>query len=64
MRQTRWMPPKSMRTNMPAQQMHTVDRMTAGSATFLYSAMWKMLAEDATMRPPAERPTNSMNIVM
>ena len=35
MRHTRWMPPRSMSTNMPAQQMHTVDRMTAGSATFL-----------------------------
>ena len=35
MRHTRCRPPRSMSTNMPAQQMHTVDRMTAGSATFL-----------------------------
>ncbi len=64
MRHTRWMPPRSMSTNMPAQQMHTVDRMTAGSATFLYSATWNTLADEATMRPPADRPTKNMKHVM
>ena len=49
---------------MPAQQMHTVDRMTAGSATFLYSATWNTLADEATMRPPADRPTKNMKHVM
>ena len=63
-RHTRWMPPRSMSTNMPAQQMHTVDRMTAGSATFLYCATWNTLADEATMSPPAESPTKNMNIVM
>ena len=64
MRHTRPMPPRSMSTNMPAQQMHTVDRMTAGSATFLYSTTWNTLADEATMRPPADRPTKNMKHVM
>ena len=64
MRHTRAMPPRSMSTNIPAQQMHTVEQMTAGSATFLYSATWKTLAEEATMRPPADRPTKNMKHVM
>ena len=53
-----------MSTNMPARQMHTVERMTAGSATFLYSFTWKTDAEEATMRPPAESPTKNMKQVM
>ena len=64
MRHTRPMPPRSISTNMPAQQMHTVDRTTAGSATFLYSATWNTLADEATMRPPADRPTKNMKHVM
>ena len=63
-RQMRWMPPRSMRTNMPAKQMHTVDRMIAGMATALKRLMWKTLAEEATIRPPAESPTKNMNMVM
>ena len=61
---TRWTPPKSMRMNMPAQQMHTVESTTAGRATFLYCATWNTLADEATMRPPAERPTKNMNMAM
>ncbi len=53
-----------MSTNMPARQMHTVDRITAGMATCLNALMWKTLAEEATMRPPADRPTKNMNMVM
>ena len=49
---------------MPARQMHTVDRMIAGMATALKRLMWKTLAEDATIRPPAESPTKNMNMVM
>ena len=64
MRHTRWMPPISMSTNMPAQQMHTVEQMMAGSATFLYSAIWNTLAELATIKPPAERPTKNMKHAM
>ena len=61
---TRTMPPRSMRTNAPARQMHTVDTMTAGRATFLYSVTWKMEADDATIRPPADRPTRNMKQAM
>ena len=49
---------------MPARQMHTVEQITAGSATFLYSAIWNTLAELATIRPPADRPTKSMKQVI
>ncbi len=62
--QMRWMPPRSMSTNMPAQQMHTVDRMMAGTATFLNCAMWNTDAEEATISPPADRPTKNMKQVM
>ena len=58
------MPPKSISTNIPAQQMHTVDRMMAGIATFLYFSMWNTDAELATIRPPADRPTKNMNMAM
>ena len=44
--------------------MHTVDRMTAGIATFLYSATWNTLADEATIRPPADKPTKNMNMVI
>ena len=64
MRHTRWMPPKSMSTNMPAAQMHTVERMMAGSATALNFVIWNTLAEEATIRPPAESPTKNMKLVM
>ena len=63
-RQMRWMPPRSMRTNIPARQMHTVDRMIAGIATALKRLMRNTLAEEATIRPPAESPTKNMNMVM
>ena len=63
MRQMRWMPPRSTSTQMPAQQMHTSDRITAGSATTLYFLIPKMEAEEATIRPPADRPTKNMKHV-
>ena len=63
MRQMRWMPPRSTSTQMPAQQMHTSDKMTAGSATALYFLMPKIEADEATMRPPADRPTKNMKQV-
>ena len=63
-RQMRWMPPRSIRMNMPARQMHTVDRMIAGMATALKRLMRKTLAEEATIRPPAESPTKNINMVM
>ena len=40
------------------------DTADAGSATFLYCATWNTLADEATMRPPAERPTKNMNMAM
>ena len=43
--------------------MHTSDKMTAGSATALYFLMPKMEAEEATIRPPADRPTKNMKHV-
>lgn len=49
---------------MPAMQMHTVEQMTAGLATLLNFSMPNTWAEEATIRPPAERPTNSMNMQM
>ena len=63
-RQTRWMPPRSIRMNMPAQQMHTIEQMTAGIEIFLKASMLNTCAELATIRPPADRPTNSMNRIM
>ena len=49
---------------MPAQQMHTVEQMTAGIATFLKLSMPNTCAELATIRPPAESPTKNMNMAM
>ena len=63
-RHTRWMPPRSMSMSMPATQMHTMEQMTAGFATALNFSMPKTCAELATIRPPAESPTNSMNMQM
>ena len=53
-----------MSTNMPAQQIHTVDKIMAGTATFLNCAMWNTLADEATIKPPAESPTKNMKHVM
>ena len=38
--------------------------MMAGSATALNFVIWNTLAEEATIRPPAESPTKNMNMVM
>ena len=64
MRQTRATPPRSMSTNAPAQQMHTMDVMTAGTDTRLNDSMPNTCAELATIRPPADRPTKNMNAMM
>ena len=45
-------------------QMQMSDTRMAGSATFLYSATWKMDADDATIRPPADSPTKNMKQAM
>lgn len=55
---------KSTMTNAAATQMHTVDMMTAGSATFLKRSMPNTWAELATIRPPADRPTKVMKATM
>ena len=57
-------PPRSRMTSRPAQQMHTVDMHTAGSATFLNSVTWKIDADEATIKPPADKPTKNMNAAM
>ena len=62
--QMRWIPPRSIRMNAPAQQMHTVEVMTAGMATRLNDSIWNTCAELATIRPPADRPTKNMKHVM
>ena len=64
MRHTRATPPRSMSTNAPAQQMHTMDVMTAGTDTRLNDSMPNTCAELATIRPPADRPTKNMNAMM
>ena len=64
MRQMRAMPPRSIRTKAPARQMHTVEVITAGRATGLNFSMLNTWAEDATIKPPADRPTKNMNAVM
>ena len=63
-RQMRWMPPRSIKMNAPAQQMHAVDVITAGIATFLKDSMRNTWAEEATIKPPAESPTKNMKQVI
>ena len=55
-------PPRSRMTSRPAQQMHTVDTHTAGSATFLNSVTWKIDADEATIKPPADKPTKNTRL--
>ena len=59
-RHIRWIPPTSRRTNIPPQQRHTVEQMTAGSAIFLRLPTWNTLAALATIRHPADNPMKNM----
>src|SRR4051794_34306085 len=56
--------PISIMMKSPATIIHTVERIVAGFATTLNAGILNTVADDETIRPPADRPTKNINIVI